>query len=164
MVKPPDDKKYQKLRRDYRKAGSPSIGATIIKGHIKFYDVKSRRKAPPLAEIKDTTYAYAVYLEQSVVIESSTLIKLEGTITVLFFTSDFRGFIRLRHARRLCWRNRLNYDAPVVLSCLGHICSLRPRGGSGTSIYWQSVELRHQITQWSCLLLGDPGCRGSHYD
>ncbi|PVH73710.1 hypothetical protein DL98DRAFT_430794 [Cadophora sp. DSE1049] len=83
VVKPPDDKKYLKLRREYQKAGHPpEMEPPMLKGHIKFYDVKSKRKTPPIAEIKNATYAYAVYPEQAALVESSTLIKMEGTITV----------------------------------------------------------------------------------
>ncbi|KAK9475466.1 uncharacterized protein V1510DRAFT_409277 [Dipodascopsis tothii] len=53
-------------------------------GHIKFYESQraKQKKQPPLATISAAQAVYAVYPESSVLIDQSTLLKIEGTITV----------------------------------------------------------------------------------
>jgi CCR4-NOT transcriptional complex subunit CAF120 len=55
---------------------------TTMKGDIKFYDTKKTKKATPIATITDAYSAYAIYPQSKPLIDQSTLVKVEGRITI----------------------------------------------------------------------------------
>ncbi|KAI0125543.1 PH domain-containing protein [Xylariales sp. AK1849] len=87
VVSPPDEKEYQKLQKDLKKK-SPYDRShpPILKGDIKFYDTrkegKKQKKAKPIATITDAYSAYALYPQAKSLIDASTLVKVEGNITI----------------------------------------------------------------------------------
>ncbi|KAM0287745.1 hypothetical protein ACHAQH_000276 [Verticillium albo-atrum] len=87
VVSPPDEKEYQKAQKEMKKK-SPyeRSGPPILKGDIKFYDTKvegkKQKKAKPIASISDSYSAYAIYPQAKSLIDASTLLKIEGNITI----------------------------------------------------------------------------------
>ncbi|RAL63051.1 hypothetical protein DID88_004136 [Monilinia fructigena] len=70
-------KQSQKKRSAYDRSRPP-----ILKGDIKFYDSKKTRKVRPIATITDAYSAFAIYPQSKPLIDSSTLVKVEGSITI----------------------------------------------------------------------------------
>lgn len=60
--------------------------APLLKGDIKFYDTKKdgkkQKKTKPIASITDAFSCYAIYPQAKSLIDASTLIKIEGSITI----------------------------------------------------------------------------------
>ncbi|EON97293.1 putative ph domain-containing protein [Phaeoacremonium minimum UCRPA7] len=87
VITPPDEKEYQKLQKEMRKK-SPYDRShpPLLKGDIKFYDTKKdgkkQKKAKPIASITDAYSSYAIYPQAKSLIDASTLIKVEGNITI----------------------------------------------------------------------------------
>ncbi|KAI1100221.1 hypothetical protein F4804DRAFT_348711 [Jackrogersella minutella] len=87
VITPPDEKEYQKLLKDHKKK-SPYDRShpPLLKGDIKFYDSrkdgKKAKKMLPIATISDAYSAYALYPQAKSLIDASTLIKIEGNITI----------------------------------------------------------------------------------
>lgn len=82
VVSPPDQKEYAKLQKLQKKA-NPYDRATVLKGDIKFYDTrKVTKKTKAIATVKDAYSCYAIYPQSKPLIDQSTLVKIEGKITV----------------------------------------------------------------------------------
>lgn len=82
VVNPPDQKEYAKLQKDKKKSNVYEK-PTILKGDIKFYETKKiTKKTKPIATVKDAFACYAIYPQSKPLIDSSTLCKIEGKITV----------------------------------------------------------------------------------
>ncbi|KAI2620852.1 hypothetical protein GGS21DRAFT_387272 [Xylaria nigripes] len=87
VISPPDEKEYQKALKEHKKK-SPYDRShpPVLKGVIKFYDQKKdgkkQRKMQPIATINDAYSAYALYPQSKSLIEASTLIKIEGDMTI----------------------------------------------------------------------------------
>lgn len=83
VVSPPDQKEYQKLQKTAKKNNVYDRTPVILKGDIKFYDSKKiTKKSRPIATVKDAYSCYAIYPQSKALIDSSTLVKIEGKITV----------------------------------------------------------------------------------
>lgn len=82
VISPPDEKEYAKAQKMIKK-GSAYSRADLPKGNIKFYDTrKVTKKTKPIATIKDAYAAYAIYPQSKPLIDQSTLVKLEGLVTI----------------------------------------------------------------------------------
>ncbi|USW54886.1 Putative pleckstrin domain, PH-like domain superfamily [Septoria linicola] len=82
VVSPPDEKEWQKSQKTLKKGGAYSR-AQLPKGDIKFYDTrKVTKKTKPIATISDAYAAYAIYPQSKPLVEQSTLVKLEGLVTI----------------------------------------------------------------------------------
>lgn len=87
VISPPDEKEYQKLLKEKKKR-SPYDRShpPVLKGDIKFYDSKKeaekKKKAKPIASITEAYSAYAIYPQSRALIDGSTLLKVEGSITI----------------------------------------------------------------------------------
>ena len=81
VITPPDEKDVQKQQKQMRKK-SAYQRFSPLKGTIKFYDTKKTKKVTPIATINDSFSAYAIYPQSKPLIDQSTLIKLEGSITI----------------------------------------------------------------------------------
>ena len=81
VIEPPDEKDFQKLQKTLKKR-SAYERPPVLKGEIKFYDTKKTKKATPIATITDAYSAYAVYPQAKPLIDKSTLVKVEGRITI----------------------------------------------------------------------------------
>jgi len=87
VISPPDEKEYQKLQKDLKKRSAYDRShIPILKGDIRFYDTKKegkkQKKAKPIASITEAYSAYALYPQAKSLIDASTLIKVEGNITI----------------------------------------------------------------------------------
>ena len=81
VIEPPDEKDFQKLQKTIKKR-SVYERMPALKGEVKFYDAKKTKKAMPIATITDAYSAYAVYPQAKPLIDQSTLVKVEGRITI----------------------------------------------------------------------------------
>ncbi|KAK3383369.1 hypothetical protein B0T24DRAFT_516071 [Lasiosphaeria ovina] len=88
VIEPPSEKEYQKAQKDFKKRSPYDRShAPILKGQIKFYDTrkdaeKKKKHSRPIASITDSYSAYAIYPQSKALIDSSTLLKIEGSITI----------------------------------------------------------------------------------
>ncbi|KAI1294528.1 hypothetical protein F5Y03DRAFT_399460 [Xylaria venustula] len=87
VISPPDEKDYQKAMKEHKKKNPYDRShPPILKGDIKFYDQrkdgKKQKKIQPIATINDAYSAYALYPQSKSLIDASTLIKIEGDITI----------------------------------------------------------------------------------
>lgn len=88
VIEPPSDKEFQKAQKDLKKR-SPydRSAAPVLKGEIRFYDnkkeaEKKKKHQRPIATITDAYSAYALYPQSKALIDGSTLLKIEGEITI----------------------------------------------------------------------------------
>ncbi|KAF4124053.1 CCR4-NOT transcriptional complex subunit CAF120 [Geosmithia morbida] len=87
IIAPPDEKEFIKYQKEMKKR-SPydRSAAPPLKGKILFYDQKregkKQKKLAPLATINDAYSAYAIYPQAKALIDASTLLKIEGNITL----------------------------------------------------------------------------------
>ncbi|KAL2159175.1 hypothetical protein VTH06DRAFT_2607 [Thermothelomyces fergusii] len=88
IIEPPSEKEYQKAQKEAKKR-SPYDRShpPVVKGEIKFFDTKKdadkkRKHQRPIAAITDAYSAYAIYPQAKELIDSSTLLKVEGNITI----------------------------------------------------------------------------------
>ncbi|EFQ28855.1 PH domain-containing protein [Colletotrichum graminicola] len=86
VISPPDEKEYAKAQKEMRKKSPYDRSTPTLKGDIKFYDTKKdgkkQKKARPIATITDAYSSYAIYPQAKSLIDASTLLKIEGNITI----------------------------------------------------------------------------------
>ncbi|KAI9866491.1 MAG: hypothetical protein M1813_001042 [Trichoglossum hirsutum] len=84
VITPPNEKLVSKQQKQFRKRSAYDNMNSLpkLKGDIKFYDSKKTKKAKLIATISDAYSAYAIYPQSKPLIDQSTLVKLEGTITL----------------------------------------------------------------------------------
>ncbi|KAL8937224.1 MAG: hypothetical protein Q9216_004533 [Gyalolechia sp. 2 TL-2023] len=83
VISPPDEKEIQQQQKALKKKSAYDRVAPILKGSIKFYDTKKIKKGTrPIATINDAFSAYAIYPQSKPLIDQSTLVKVEGIITI----------------------------------------------------------------------------------
>ncbi|RCI14953.1 hypothetical protein L249_6766 [Ophiocordyceps polyrhachis-furcata BCC 54312] len=87
VITPPDEKEYAKLQKELKKRSPYDRSPVpVLKGDIKFYDTrkdgKKQKKVMPIATITDAYSAYAIYPQAKSLIDASTLLKIEGTVSV----------------------------------------------------------------------------------
>ncbi|EAW08223.1 PH domain protein [Aspergillus clavatus NRRL 1] len=81
VITPPNEKEYQKAQKSLKKSAYDRA-PKMITGDIKFYDTKKTKKAKPIATITNAYSAYAIYPQSKALIDQSTLVKIEGTVTI----------------------------------------------------------------------------------
>ncbi|KAL2154041.1 hypothetical protein VTH82DRAFT_2717 [Thermothelomyces myriococcoides] len=88
VIEPPSEKEYQKAQKEAKKR-SPYDRShpPAVKGEIKFFETKKdaekkKKHQRPIATITDAYSAYAIYPQAKELIDSSTLLKVEGNITI----------------------------------------------------------------------------------
>lgn len=83
VISPPDEKAFAKAQKNNKKKSAYDRSPPIVKGDIKFYESrKVTKKSKPIATITDAFSAYALYPQSKALIEQSTLVKVEGMITI----------------------------------------------------------------------------------
>ncbi len=82
VISPPDEKDVQRQNKSLKKKSAYDRPAQALKGDIKFYDTKKTKKTMPIATINDAYSAYAIYPQSKPLIDQSTLVKVEGNITI----------------------------------------------------------------------------------
>jgi CCR4-NOT transcriptional complex subunit CAF120 len=81
VVSPPDEKEWEKAQKMAKK--SKYAKAPVLKGDIKFYESrKINKRTRPIATITNAYSAYAIYPQSKPLIDQSTLVKIEGRITI----------------------------------------------------------------------------------
>ena len=81
VISPPDEKDVQKQQKQLKKKSAYERTAPL-KGNLKFYDTRKTKKTQPIATITDAYSAYAIYPQSKPLIDQSTLVKVEGSITI----------------------------------------------------------------------------------
>lgn len=82
VITPPDEKEYQKMQKKSVKKNMYDK-APVLKGDLKFYETsKVTKKTMPIATISNAYSAYAIYPQSKPLIDQSTLVKVEGKITI----------------------------------------------------------------------------------
>lgn len=83
VISPPDEKAFAKAQKNNKKKSAYDRSPPTVKGDIKFYESrKVTKKSMPIATITDAFSAYALYPQSKPLIEQSTLVKVEGMITI----------------------------------------------------------------------------------
>jgi CCR4-NOT transcriptional complex subunit CAF120 len=83
VVTPPDEKEFAKLQKTQKKSNPYQRTAAILKGDMKFYDTKKiTKKTRPIATVREAYSCYAIYPQSKPLIDQSTLVKIEGKITI----------------------------------------------------------------------------------
>ncbi|KAK2747535.1 hypothetical protein FQN57_002028 [Myotisia sp. PD_48] len=82
VISQADEKEIQKYNKSLKKKSAYDRPPPPPKGDIKFYDTKKTKKAKPIATITNAYSAYAVYPQSRPLIDQSTLVKVEGQITI----------------------------------------------------------------------------------
>ncbi|PNS20407.1 hypothetical protein CAC42_5857 [Sphaceloma murrayae] len=81
VISPPDQKEFEKMQKSAKK--NKYEKPKYPKGNIKFYDTRRvTKKTQPIATISDAYAAYAIYPQSKPLIDQSTLVKLEGLVTI----------------------------------------------------------------------------------
>ncbi|KKZ60203.1 hypothetical protein EMCG_05125 [[Emmonsia] crescens] len=82
VISPPDEKEFQRMKKEQKKKSVYDRSAPLLKGSIKFYENKKTKKAKPIATVTDAFSAFAIYPQSRPLIDQSTLVKVEGRITI----------------------------------------------------------------------------------
>ncbi|PYH96407.1 hypothetical protein BO71DRAFT_179405 [Aspergillus ellipticus CBS 707.79] len=94
VITPPNEKEFLKAQKSIKKKSAYDRAPKLVTGNIKFYDTRKTKKARPIATITDAYAAYAIYPQSKALIEQSTLVKIEGRITIHSQTeSTTDGFV-----------------------------------------------------------------------
>lgn len=82
VITPPNEKEYQKAQKSLKKKSAYDRAPQMVTGDIKFYETKKTKKARPIATITNAYSAYAIYPQSKELIDQSTLVKIEGDVTI----------------------------------------------------------------------------------
>ena len=82
VIEPPNTKEFAKAQKSLKKTRNPYDRTRPPKGCIKFYDTKKTKKTLPIATVSEGYSGYAIYPQSKPLIEQSTLVKIEGRITI----------------------------------------------------------------------------------
>ncbi|KAH7328937.1 hypothetical protein B0I35DRAFT_31155 [Stachybotrys elegans] len=87
VITPPDEKEFNKMQKELKKRSPYDRSPVpVLKGDIKFYDQKKegkkQKKLQPIATLTDAYSAYAIYPQAKSLVDASTLLKIEGHITI----------------------------------------------------------------------------------
>ncbi|KAI5801544.1 PH domain protein [Peziza echinospora] len=91
VVSPPDEKAYQKWKKEGKKDKHPRT--PLVLGNVKFYPTKKTKKATPIATVTEAYSAHAVYPQSEALIQHSTLVKIEGKIRSHDAAEAKEGFV-----------------------------------------------------------------------
>ncbi|KAI2788966.1 hypothetical protein POX_e06991 [Penicillium oxalicum] len=81
VIEPPNEKDLQKARKLMKKSAYDR-STMLVTGCIKFYEKRKTKKAQPIATVTNVYSAYAIYPQSKALIDQSSLVKLEGRITL----------------------------------------------------------------------------------
>ncbi|KAK4144692.1 uncharacterized protein C8A04DRAFT_11319 [Dichotomopilus funicola] len=87
VIEPPSEKEYQKAQKEHKKRSPYDRSQPVLKGEIRFFDTKKeaekkKKHQKPIASITDAYSAYSIYPQAKELIDSSTLLKIEGNFTI----------------------------------------------------------------------------------
>lgn len=92
VISPPDEKELQKARKITKKSAYDRLSIPIT-GNIRFYDTKKTKKAIPIATVTHVFSAHAIYPQSTALIDTSTLVKMEGRINTHLPESSSEGIV-----------------------------------------------------------------------
>ncbi|KAJ5245917.1 hypothetical protein N7468_000900 [Penicillium chermesinum] len=81
VINPPDAKEMAKAKKAAKKSAYDRLSIPVT-GNIQFFETKKTKKATPIATVTHVYSAYAIYPQAEALIDQSTLVKLEGRITM----------------------------------------------------------------------------------
>lgn len=81
VITPPDERQVAKARRAMKKSAYDRLSIPVT-GNIQFFETRKTKKATPIATVTQVYSAYAIYPQSKALIDQSTLVKLEGRITM----------------------------------------------------------------------------------
>lgn len=81
VINPPDDKEMQKAKKALRKSAYDRLSVPVT-GNIEFYETKKTKKVKPIATLTHVYSAYAIYPQTKALMDHSSLVKLEGRVTM----------------------------------------------------------------------------------
>lgn len=83
VITPPEEKDYHKAQKIQKKRSAYEHVKVYPTGNIKFFETrKIQKKTKPVATITEAYSAYAIYPQSHALIDQSTLVKVEGKITI----------------------------------------------------------------------------------
>lgn len=83
VITPPDEKEMHRAVKREKKRSAYDQSVAPVTGNIKFYENrKITKKSKPIATIANAFSAYAIYPQSKPLIDQSTLVKVEGFITI----------------------------------------------------------------------------------
>ena len=83
VITPPDEKEVAKAQKSSKKRSTYDRAQITLKGDVRFYETrKITKKTQAIATINNAYAAYAIYPQSKALIEQSTLIKIEGNVTI----------------------------------------------------------------------------------
>lgn len=154
VITPPDEKELAKAAKIAKKR-SAYEKAPVVRGDVKFYENKKiGKKTRPIATIRQAYAAYALYPQSKELIDQSTLVKVEGTITI-YSTPETttEGFVFVMpevHA--------------AITGCEMLIRWLMPAFDT-FALYGRPTKLNADVTDTKSLMFGMPsGRRYGHLD
>ncbi|KAK5795850.1 hypothetical protein VI817_005135 [Penicillium citrinum] len=92
VINPPDEKEIQKARKAMKKSAYDRLSIPIT-GSISFYETKKTKKVTPIATVTHVYSAYAIYPQSKALIEQSTLVKMEGLVTLHAESKTAEGMV-----------------------------------------------------------------------
>jgi CCR4-NOT transcriptional complex subunit CAF120 len=92
VINPPDEKELQKARKVTKKSAYDRLSIPVT-GNIRFYETKKTKKAIPIATVTQVFSAHAIYPQSKALIDTSTLVKMEGRITTHSPESSSEGIV-----------------------------------------------------------------------
>ncbi|KAJ5697243.1 hypothetical protein N7488_010927 [Penicillium malachiteum] len=81
VINPPDEKQIAKARKALKKSAYDRLSIPVT-GNIQFFETRKTKKATPIATVTHVYSAYAIYPQSKALIDQSSLVKLEGRITM----------------------------------------------------------------------------------
>ncbi|KAJ6101940.1 hypothetical protein N7486_004367 [Penicillium sp. IBT 16267x] len=81
VINPPDEKQVAKARKALKKSAYDRLSIPVT-GNIQFFETRKTKKAIPIATMTNVYSAYAIYPQSKALIDQSSLVKLEGRITI----------------------------------------------------------------------------------
>ncbi|KAJ5179193.1 hypothetical protein N7492_002403 [Penicillium capsulatum] len=81
VINPPDEREMQKAKKALKKSAYDRLSVPIT-GNIQFFETKKTKKAQPIATVTHVYSAYAIYPQTKALMDHSSLVKLEGRVTM----------------------------------------------------------------------------------
>lgn len=81
VINPPDDREMQKAKKALKKSAYDRLSVPVT-GNIQFFETKKTKKVQPIATITQVYSAYAIYPQTKALMDQSSLVKLEGRVTM----------------------------------------------------------------------------------
>ncbi|KAJ5106282.1 hypothetical protein N7456_002957 [Penicillium angulare] len=81
VINPPDDKEIARARKAMKKSAYDRLSIPVT-GDIQFFETSKTRKVTPIATVSHVYSAYAIYPQSKALIDQSSLLKMEGRITM----------------------------------------------------------------------------------